>query len=328
MQMSSKGRFLFALFLLPLLAVYVNLPAPPLTPMLLQWQDSGSFFIFEQHSIFYKDVRGYPGNGDALILLHGFPTSSYDWSKVWDVLSQRYTRVILLDFLGFGFSAKPAHKYSIVEQADIVQNLCDDLEIVGKKVHIISHDYGVSVAQELLARYESRAEGHLNIKSICFSNGGLFPETNHPRLLQKLLKDGSLLSPILTRLSNYFLFKSGLREVFGVHTQPSRERFWDMWVALRRNDGHLALASLLGYIEERWENRRRWIGVLNETRVPLHLIYGPADPVNPHPSFVQRFKSVVSESAVTVLPAHISHYPHLEDPRGFLHAYFTFVNSF
>uniref|UniRef100_UPI00358DFAD4 mesoderm-specific transcript homolog protein isoform X4 n=1 Tax=Myxine glutinosa TaxID=7769 RepID=UPI00358DFAD4 len=295
MQMSSKGRFLFALFLLPLLAVYVNLPAPPLTPMLLQWQDSGSFFIFEQHSIFYKDVRGYPGNGDALILLHGFPTSSYDWSKVWDVLSQRYTRVILLDFLGFGFSAKPkAHKYSIVEQADIVQNLCDDLEIVGKKVHIISHDYGVSVAQELLARYESRAEGHLNIKSICFSNGGLFPETNHPRLLQKLLKDGSLLSPILTRLSNYFLFKSGL----------------------------------LGYIEERWENRRRWIGVLNETRVPLHLIYGPADPVNPHPSFVQRFKSVVSESAVTVLPAHISHYPHLEDPRGFLHAYFTFVNSF
>ncbi len=51
-------------------------------------------------------------------------------------------------------------------------------------MHVLAHDYGDSVAQELLARHY---EGRFQMASCVFLNGGLFPETHRPTLVQKLL---------------------------------------------------------------------------------------------------------------------------------------------
>ncbi|XP_004382740.1 mesoderm-specific transcript homolog protein isoform X4 [Trichechus manatus latirostris] len=283
------------LLAVPLLAAYLHIPPPQLSPALHSWKSSGKFFTYKGLRIFYQDSMGVVGSPEIVVLLHGFPTSSYDWYKIWEGLTLRFHRVIALDFLGFGFSDKPRpHHYSIFEQASIVEALLRHLGLQNRRINLLSHDYGDIVAQELLYRYKQNRSGRLTIKSLCLSNGGIFPETHRPLLLQKLLKDGGMLSPILTRLMNFFVFSRGL----------------------------------LQYINQRKKFRRRWVGALASVSIPIHFIYGPLDPVNPYPEFLELYRKTLPRSTVSILDDHISHYPQLEDPMGFLNAYMGFINSF
>ncbi|XP_058282756.1 mesoderm-specific transcript homolog protein isoform X4 [Hylobates moloch] len=283
------------LLAVPLLAAYLHIPPPQLSPALHSWKSSGKFFTYKGLRIFYQDSVGVVGSPEIVVLLHGFPTSSYDWYKIWEGLTLRFHRVIALDFLGFGFSDKPRpHHYSIFEQASIVEALLRHLGLQNRRINLLSHDYGDIVAQELLYRYKQNRSGRLTIKSLCLSNGGIFPETHRPLLLQKLLKDGGVLSPILTRLMNFFVFSRGL----------------------------------LQYINQRKKFRRRWVGALASVTIPIHFIYGPLDPVNPYPEFLELYRKTLPRSTVSILDDHISHYPQLEDPMGFLNAYMGFINSF
>ncbi|XP_054093674.1 mesoderm-specific transcript homolog protein isoform X6 [Callithrix jacchus] len=317
------------LLAMPLLAAYLHIPPPQLSPALHSWKSSGKFFTYKGLRIFYQDSVGVVGSPEIVVLLHGFPTSSYDWYKIWEGLTLRFHRVIALDFLGFGFSDKPRpHHYSIFEQASIVEALLRHLGLQNRRINLLSHDYGDIVAQELLYRYKQNRSGRLTIKSLCLSNGGIFPETHRPLLLQKLLKDGGVLSPILTRLMNFFVFSRGLTPVFGPYTRPSESELWDMWAGIRNNDGNLVIDSLLQYINQRKKFRRRWVGALASVTIPIHFIYGPLDPVNPYPEFLELYRKTLPRSTVSILDDHISHYPQLEDPMGFLNAYMGFINSF
>ena len=104
------------------------------------------------------------------------PTSSWDWQPIWETLSDKY-RLIAVDMLGFGFSDKPDNKlYSIHLQADLVEALIEARQL--KQFHVLAHDYGDTVAQELLAR-QLEGSGSGEWLSCCFLNGGLFPETHH-----------------------------------------------------------------------------------------------------------------------------------------------------
>ncbi|NXY78814.1 MEST protein, partial [Glareola pratincola] len=256
----------------PLLAVYLHIPPPKLSPALLSWRSSGGYFTYKDQNIFYRDSTGAVGSSDIVILLHGFPTSSYDWCKIWEGLTQRFHRVIALDFVGFGFSDKPRpHRYSIFEQASIVEGLVRHLGLHHQRINLLSHDYGDTVAQELLHR--SLQPLVLCLLFVQFPGCGSTSRQCPPR-------------------NNRFLF------------------------------------SILQYINQRKKHRDRWVGALMSTSVPLHLIYGPLDPVNPHPEFLQLYKKVLPMSTVSVLDDHISHYPQLEDPTGFLNAYLNFINSF
>lgn len=143
------------------------------------WRKRGQTFVFRGQAIRYWTA----GQGEPLLLIHGFPTASWDWHYLWQPLAQRY-RVIACDMLGFGDSAKPVnHAYSLLEQADLQQALLTHLNIE-QPVHLLAHDYGDSVAQELLARHH---EARIQIASCVFLNGGLFPEAHRPLLTQKLL---------------------------------------------------------------------------------------------------------------------------------------------
>uniref|UniRef100_A0A8C0QML2 AB hydrolase-1 domain-containing protein n=2 Tax=Canis lupus familiaris TaxID=9615 RepID=A0A8C0QML2_CANLF len=293
------------LLAVPLLVAYLHIPPPQLSPALHSWKSSGKFFTYKGLRIFYQDSVGVVGSPEIVVLLRGFPTSSYDWYKIWEGLTLRFHRVIALDFLGFGFSDKPRpHHYSIFKQASI-----------NRRVNLLSHDYGDIVAQELLYRFKQ-------------NGSGIFPETHRPLLLQKLLKDGGKLSPILTRLMNFFVFPRGLTPVFGRYTRPSESELWDMWAGIRNNDGNLVIDSLLQYINQRKKFRRRYVGPLASVTIPIHFIYGPLDPVNPYPEFLELYRKTLPRSTVSILDDHISHYPQLEDPMGFLNAYMGFINSF
>uniref|UniRef100_A0A2K6SWR8 AB hydrolase-1 domain-containing protein n=1 Tax=Saimiri boliviensis boliviensis TaxID=39432 RepID=A0A2K6SWR8_SAIBB len=296
------------LLAIPLLAAYLHIPPPQLSPALHSWKSS--------------DSMGVVGSLEIVVLLHGFPTSSYDWYKIWEGLTLRFHCMIALDFLGFDFSDKSRpHHYSIFEQASIVEALSRHLGLQNRKINLLSHDYGDIVAQELLYRYKQNRSGQLTIKRLCLSNGSIFPETHQPLLLQKLLRDGGVLSPILTRLMS-------LTPVFRPYTQPPESELWDMWAGIRNNDGNLVIDSLLQYINQRKKFRRHWVGALASVTIPIHFIYGPLDPVNPHPEFLELYRKTLTWSTLPILDDHISHCPQLEDLMVFLNAYMGFINSF
>ena len=98
------------------------------------------------------------GSGPSMTLLHGFPSSSHDWAKIAPALAERYA-LTMPDLLGFGASTKPReHRYSLLEQADLVEALWASEGI--ESTVVVAHDYSVSVAQELLTR---RAAGALAV---------------------------------------------------------------------------------------------------------------------------------------------------------------------
>ena len=285
---------------------------------LTDWKNKGAYFNYKSHQIFTIDE----GEGAVILAIHGFPTASWDWWQMWEKLMANH-RVLTLDMIGFGFSDKPKkYSYSIFDQADLFEQWLDTKQI--KKVKIISHDYGDTVAQELLARYNDRMEqkkNGLEIESICFLNGGLFPETHHALLIQKLLMSpiGSLIGGLLNRKK---LGKS-FKRIFGPNTQPTEKELDQFWNLIDYNNGKAVSHLLIRYMQERADNRERWVGGMQKATIPLRLIDGVHDPISGQ-HMADRYKEIIPNPDVIEL-ADIGHFPLIEAPDLVLKSYFEFI---
>lgn len=273
--------------------------------LLRQWQAAGRRFEHRGQVVFYRDE----GRGPVLLCLHGYPTSSWDWHRIWPLLADRY-RLIAADMLGFGFSDKPRdHDYSIAEQATLHEQLLASLGI--GEIHVLAHDYGDTVAQELLARHQERLRSGtpgLRLRTVCLLNGGLFPEAHRARPIQKLLR--SPLAPLLLRLFDERAFRRNMKVLFGPATQPGDADLARFWALLEHNGGRANMGRLLHYIGERKLHRERWVGALVDASMPLRLIAGMDDPVS-GAHMVQRYRELVPQADVVPLPS-IGHYPQWE----------------
>jgi len=255
------------------------------------------------------------GKGEVLVLLHGFPTSSWDWHKIWDTL-QIY-QVITLDFIGFGFSDKPKdYVYSIMDQADLVEQLIAHLHV--PQYHLLVHDIGDTVAQELLARQMERKEAV--IRSCCFLNGGLFPETHRATRTQKLLL--SKIGFLAARLYSYKRFVSSFSILFTVQTKPSEDEMRSLYTLIIHNEGDKISHLLIRYIIERKQNRERWVAALQKASCPLRLIDGVDDPVS-GAHMVARYKELIPKADVEEISG-CGHYPQLEAPEKVIESYLEF----
>lgn len=221
--------------------------------------------------------------------------------------------------LGFGLSEKPRHaSYPITLQADICQALLGAAGV--ERPHVLAHDYGDTVAQELLAR---EREGRIRLASVVFLNGGLFPETHRPRRIQSLLAK-PVLGPLLARGITESRFTTTMLSISG-RNPPSREDLADLWSLIEREDGKRALARLISYMEQRRRNRSRWVGALVESRVPRRLICGAADPVS-GAHLAQRYRELVPGADAVVLDG-VGHYPQLEEPHRVVEEYLQFRSA-
>lgn len=286
------------------------------SPALDAWIKVGQFESLAGQQIFCR-VQAAPGR-EPLLLLHGFPTASYDWHPLWDALAARYS-LYAFDMLGFGLSAKPRdHDYPIGTQADLCVALL--LRHGVRRPHVIAHDYGVTVAQELLAR---ELEGRLGIASVCFLNGGLFPETHRARPIQKALAH-RVFGPLLAQAITYGAFKRTMHRIGGTRP-PSDRDLRDLWSLQVRNGGRRALARCLNYMEQRRQNRARWVGALIDSSVPRRLLCGALDPVSGR-HLADRYRELVPQPDV-VLFDELGHYPQLEAPAQVLAAYLQFRDA-
>lgn len=278
------------------------------------WRQAGNYFDHEGNKIFYRLSKK---SDEILLCLHGFPSASFDYHKIWDELTKQFS-VLAFDLIGYGFSAKPSNfAYTTFQQVDVLQALLEHLQI--KKVHILAHDYGNTITQELLARIEENRV-NFQIKSICLLNGALFPETHRPILAQKIL-----ISPIgflFAKMIPDSRFKQSLASIFGKETQPTEAELNDFATLFRYNNGKNIAHKLIRYMRERAKYRERWVGALERTKIPLRFINGLADPVSGK-HLVTRFREVMPHKDIIEL-IEIGHFPHFEVPHKTLKYFFEF----
>lgn len=286
-------------------------------PTLSQWRSDGSFFDHNGTAIFYRKSRKAD---ESILCIHGFPTSSYDFHKIWGRLTERFP-VVAFDLIGYGSSAKPQTlDYTTFLQTDVLQGLIEHLGL--RRIHILSHDYGNTITLELFARIaEGRSD--IDIGSVCMLNGALFPETHRPILAQKLLL--SSVGAAFGRLIPDIAFKTSLSKVFGETTKPSPDELDDFVNAFKLNGGKKIAHKLIRYMTERTTHRERWLEALRNISAPYRFINGLADPVS-GAHLVKRFRELVPEKRDIIELEKIGHFPHFEAPEiltDFVVAFFS-----
>ncbi len=283
----------------------------------LDWHKVGKYFTYREQQIFYIEE----GKGEALLCLHGFPTSSWDWQGIWSECASHY-HIMAIDMLGFGFSDKPRkYSYSIHDQADLQEYFLISRGFT--QVHVLAHDYGDTVAQELLARHNEREKtGHnpLKIKSLALLNGGIFPEVHRAKIVQKLLE--SPVGFLVARLYTEQKFRVSFSSIFGPKTKPTLDELKHFWNIICYQKGKHIFHKLIHYMADRRKHRDRWVNALIQTNVPLRLINGPEDPISGRHA-AELYQELIPEPDVVLLEG-IGHYPQTEDPKGVLKAYLEF----
>ncbi|MET4431548.1 alpha/beta hydrolase [Mycolicibacterium sp. 624] len=285
-----------------------------------RWKADGQYFDYLGFDIFFS-VAGLPlGEGPTLLLIHGYPFSSWDWSLIWPTLLERFT-VIAPDMIGMGFSDKPvAYQYSVHDHADMHEALLEHLGVA--QCHVLAHDLGDSVGQELLARHEFGDWSYrpLRFESITWLNGGMFNEAYTPRVMQKLMSRtplGDIMSHVQGSALSRKLLEPTLNEMFGPNTKPTPHMFEQFHQILEFNDGKRVMHQVGRFLNDRYTHRNRWVRAMRQTSVPMRLIDGPIDP-NSGRHMADRYREVIPDADVVMLADDIAHWPQIEAPEAVL----------
>jgi pimeloyl-ACP methyl ester carboxylesterase len=238
------------------------------------WKSRGKFYNILKKNIFVIDEGS---SNDTLVILHGYPTSSFDYLKVLPELSKHY-RVVIHDHLGFGFSDKPdSYTYSLIDQADFALQLWHKMGL--KEVTILAHDYGTSVAKEILARKNHNLIP-IKIKRIYLCNSSMRLEHLHLRNMDKLLKDKKL-GRYIARLTSYG-FRKIKNKLSRNNLNPEIHPEYDIkkvWNNLDSDRGKKEIHLLSNFINERYTFWHRWTEALKESEIPVKIVWEKSDPV-------------------------------------------------
>ncbi|MFA9401254.1 MAG: alpha/beta hydrolase [Acidobacteriota bacterium] len=280
--------------------------ATELTDRVFDWRSRGASETFRGRRI---HVFRRAGEGVPLVLLHGFPSSSYDWQPLLEQETDR--PVLAFDFLGFGLSDKPRdHVYSLHWQADLTEELVRR-HLPGRPVFLLAHDMGTSVATELLAR---DIDGHLGFElagSMLFNGSMVLDQASLTRS-QKLLRGP--LGPLAARLTNRRVFDREFGALFSPTHPLSEREAADQWSLICHNGGRGIGHRLMHYLEERERLTDRWHGAISDWPGSLSLAWGELDPVATT-SVLDALIDLRPGVPVERLPR-LGHYAQIEDPAA------------
>lgn len=257
-----------------------------------------------KRAVFVHEERGRP----HLTLLHGFPTSSWDFAPLLDELDG--VGHTALDHLGFGDSDKPVGAaYPFAGQLDVVEQVLERRDV--DATHVVAHDYSDSIVQELMLRLREGDWTGPEVRSVTLMNGGLFYSAIDRKLVQDLLR-WRIVGRLIGGLMPGFVFRRQLADVFADETRPSRARLDQHWEQVTRRGGRWAIADVADYLDERRAREDEWTKALQDPPVPVRYVWGPEDPVS-GPSILEALRDRVPDPDVVELDG-IGHYPQLEAP--------------
>jgi pimeloyl-ACP methyl ester carboxylesterase len=276
------------------------------------WESRGLYRTLSGFETFTIDVDASETEDyEPLLIVHGFPTSSFDFRLVLPALSA-HRRVLLLDLIGFGLSAKPDQAYTMNMQADVVQAFVAETGL--SRLALLTHDMGDTVGGELLAR---QAEGAwpVVITGRVITNGSIYIEMAHlstgqeallglpdERLPDSIPNDGSTMS-------------TSLAATYSPRTAVDEAELSAAWELISHNGGHQLLPRTIRYIEERRRNQARYTGAIETHPSPLAIVWGADDPIAVV-EMATRLHTARPDASLNIL-ADVGHFPMVESPREF-----------
>lgn len=288
------------------------------------WQAGGDWLTLPAPGrVFYRDQGDASATPDrTLLLLHGYPESSFSWHKVADGLAAGFDRVVMLDMPGYGLSDKQtdSYTYSLFEQADTVLQTWHALGVRGG--HLLAHDMGDSVATELIARHVSDllpAWFDGGLQSLTLTNGSVVLGLAKLRLMQRLLL--TWVGPVLPQLATRHVFAQQARSAHGPDTLSNAD-IDGLWINMCRQGGRRMNHVLLRYLNDRRRfEATRWLPALTraDAKLPIHLCWGQADAVACVAMAHHLKQHVCTGATVTLMPG-VGHFCQLSDPETWLQA--------
>ena len=282
-----------------------------LRPRDADWAKNRNMVFHSDHSRFIEidglrmhyQEAGAP-TSPAIVLIHGFASSTLVWSKVFLELAAAGFRVIAIDMLGYGYSGKPRNgEYTIAGQARLVTQVLDSLRI--KRAHIVGSSYGGAVAATCALDYPNRVDKLILVA----------PVNNNRPLAFTLMRMfgapffGDVVSPLL--IGSRRLLRMRMKRVYDRHAWVLDERRVDARHRPLRTSGtqRAMIRTVRGWDAERISVDARLI------RQPTLLLWGDNDIEIPLADG-ERLHSEIPGSRLIVF-LNCGHLPHEEYPEAF-----------
>jgi pimeloyl-ACP methyl ester carboxylesterase len=249
-----------------------------------QWRSHGQYFSWRPAhedaapvNVFHVEL----GDPDApvLLLIHGWPTSSIDWSAIAGQLSARF-RVCALDFPGYGFSDKPpGWGYSLTRDAELIEFYTS--EVIGADAGVVvGHDRGDSVALCYLAR---RADGSsaMRVEHLVLSNGNIFLPLSNLVGTQRQMLDAVSWATMANSLTPARLAAGLGASTFTPARNAGDPEVEALAATFAHDNGTGVLHDTIQYLVERSENEEAWLTELARASFPVTVVWGLYDTVSP-----------------------------------------------
>ena len=292
-----------------------------LRPRDADWQKCRDVVFHSEHSCFI-DVDGirvhYQEAGDrhapAMVLIHGFASSTLVWSNVFLKLAEAGYRVIALDMLGYGYSAKPRNgEYTIAGQAKLLARLLDQLGIA--RAIFVGSSYGGAVAATCALDYPDRVEKLILVGAV---NNNRPLEFTLMRLFGAPVF-GDVVSPLL--IGSRRLLRRRMKRVYDQHSWVLDEKRVDARHLPLRAAGtqRAIIRTVRGWDAERISRDAHLI------TQPTLLLWGENDLEIPVADG-ERLHAEIPGSRLIVL-LNCGHLPHEEYPEAFTNVVIDFCKA-
>jgi pimeloyl-ACP methyl ester carboxylesterase len=245
---------------------------------LQEWIDQGRLTEVNGNKIFVVTAGKAETEGHGVLIVHGFPGSSWDWSGVVPQVAER-TRVVVPDMLGFGQSDKPQtgtfeDHYSLFKQADIYEAVAKQEGLT--EVMLVIHDMGQSVGSELMKRQQEGTLGFKIRHAIVFNGSTLINLVVLAPMQQKGLDAPDTIGPDMPK----DVVMKDLNDSFGKVHPASKETLSNMADQILANEGDRVFNRQIRYMIQRQKKLQRWQAGIINFNGPVSMFWGELDPIS------------------------------------------------
>ncbi len=269
--------------------------------------------IKEYETMEINDIRLHyrqGGEGQPVLLIHGFMGQLGQFSPIWDELIREY-RVIAVDLPGFGLSGKDLDfDYSKANIADTINEFME--KIGAKEVIVVGHSMGGEVAQHLAIRHPNRVR-----KLVLINTGGRYrrEQTVTRYFGRGWISRFFIRNILLTYRGQKWLGKRG------VHDPRCLEQEWNRpTLALNRK---IPFEVLMKFNED--NSQGDTMPDPREIQVPTLILWGDEDPII-SASHGQVYQKDIRGSSLVIFPQ-CGHIPFVEKPMDFMREFLAFARE-
>ncbi|OBH59736.1 hydrolase [Mycobacterium mantenii] len=252
-----------------------------------QWKDGGTELRWRSTTVandrtevaVFSRRCGTPG-APALVLVHGFPTSSIDYFALTSELSAEFD-IYLLDFPGYGLSDKPPepYVYSLYDDARLLVHAITEVWKL-TEYRMLTHDRGSSVGMIALGMLAAQDPPAVPLDLI-LTNANIFLPLSNLTAFQT-----ALLDPATARATAAAATPEMLAAGMGASTFMPRRTLDDPEIAalakcFAHNDGIRVLPDTIQYLHERAADETGWLESLSVSDVNTTVVWGVHDNVAP-----------------------------------------------